>query len=310
MNLPSKPARTQVKIGNAPAAIAEYVIWLVWRYEWNGRKWTKVPYRAEAPSRKASSTDPKTWSSVDEAYSAYENNEALDGIGFVLGDDLVGADLDDCLDGEELHAAAQEVVDRLVSYTEWSPSGTGLHTVMLGEYTGPHKVAPTPWGGEFEIYGDGRYFTFTGDVFDGTPRKVTRSKGVEAIVRELKGFAGDEKIIDRLRQSTDTFGRLFDEGDYGMFESHSEADTACAACSPNTRATRRRSSDCSGVVRSWTMTSASVARTTCLARLRRRSKAWSSNSSTLSTRTRTKTQRLHRFPTTRGMCCLSPLRSS
>ena len=42
--------------------------------------------------------------------------------------DLVGVDIDHCIDESgELNSVAQEIVDKLGSYTERSPSGTGIH---------------------------------------------------------------------------------------------------------------------------------------------------------------------------------------
>ena len=49
-----------------------------------------------------------------------------DGVGFVFtaDDPFAGVDLDDCVgDAQRLHPAAAEIVERLASYTELSPSG-------------------------------------------------------------------------------------------------------------------------------------------------------------------------------------------
>ena len=59
------------------------------------------------------------------------------GIGFVFtsGDDLCGVDLDRCLNPEigEMESLAQEIIEALDSYTEVSPSGTGVHVLLRGE---------------------------------------------------------------------------------------------------------------------------------------------------------------------------------
>ena len=58
-----------------------------------------------------------------------------DGVGFVFnGDGLGGVDLDACRDPGtgELTSWAQEVVDDFASYTEVSPSGTGLKIFARG----------------------------------------------------------------------------------------------------------------------------------------------------------------------------------
>ncbi|HMF19279.1 MAG TPA: hypothetical protein VKE98_18880, partial [Gemmataceae bacterium] len=62
--------------------------WVVWKWvEVKGKdgkpKRTKPPFRADAPSKHASSTDPATWCDLKTAMLAYMEGKA-DGIGFVL----------------------------------------------------------------------------------------------------------------------------------------------------------------------------------------------------------------------------------
>src|SRR5206468_7814503 len=102
------------------------------------------------------------------AVAAYEDGKA-DGVGIVLGDGLVGVDLDHCRDPETGAIApwAQTVIATLDSYTEVSPSGTGLHVLLHGEsaISGRRK-------GPIEMYADGRYFTVTGQHLAGTPTTI------------------------------------------------------------------------------------------------------------------------------------------
>lgn len=145
-----------------PAELRERRQWVVWRREERGGKSTKVPYVATAPTRKASSTDSATWSTFDEAVACGD----MDGIGFVFAqnDPYTGVDLDDCFIGEELHPAAAAIVDKLDSYTELSPSGTGIHIIVRAELGRGRRTSKTPWGAEFETYDRGRYFCMTGRV--------------------------------------------------------------------------------------------------------------------------------------------------
>ena len=59
------------------------------------------------------------------------------GLGFVFTADgsFVGVDLDDCRDPATgtLDEAATNIIARLDSYTEVSPSGTGVHVLLKGE---------------------------------------------------------------------------------------------------------------------------------------------------------------------------------
>src|SRR5918998_310196 len=143
--------------------------WLCWRKEERDGKPTKVPY-SPTTGQRASSTDSDTWSGYQEAVRACKEH-GYGGIGFVFTkeDDLCGVDLDGCLDPEtgELEGWAQEIIEELDSYTEISPSGTGVHVLVR---------ARLPEGrnrkGRFEAYDRGRYFTVTGHHLAGTPRGI------------------------------------------------------------------------------------------------------------------------------------------
>jgi hypothetical protein len=68
-------------------------------------------------------------------------------------------DLDDCFQEEgTLKPWARDVVFCLDSYTEYSPSGKGLHVLVRG--TIPHSIKD---GNGFEMYNELRYFTVTGN---------------------------------------------------------------------------------------------------------------------------------------------------
>ena len=121
--------RPQIK--NIPHELKALPQWVLWRIETrNGDKPTKVPYTA-FNGRKAKPNDPKTWANFGVTKRTYNRNkEKYTGIGFVLtnNDPYVGWDLDDCRNSETgvIEPWAQEIIDRLNSYTEISPSGTGI----------------------------------------------------------------------------------------------------------------------------------------------------------------------------------------
>ena len=75
----------------------------------------------------AKAGQPNTWATFEEAVQA---SAGYDGIGFEFHNNgIVGVDLDHVIDPETgiTDLAALEAVNRLNSYTEYSPSGTGLH---------------------------------------------------------------------------------------------------------------------------------------------------------------------------------------
>src|ERR687890_2660085 len=157
--------------------------WLCWRSEERDGKPTKVPY-APATGKRADSTVPETWTGYQEAVRVCKE-QGYSGIGFVFTpeDDLCGVDLDRCLDPEtgEIEGWVQEVIGELNSYTEISPSGTGVHILVRGEL-----LAGRNRKGRFEAYDRGRYFTVTGKHLSGTPRSIeSRQEELRRVVRRV-----------------------------------------------------------------------------------------------------------------------------
>ena len=213
--------------------------WLNWRYEERGTKRTKVPYNSRT-AEKASSTDPRTWSSYEEAVAASGN---YDGIGFVLtaDDPIVGIDLDHCRIPESgaLEPWAEAIVTRMASYCEITPSCAGLRIFALG--------ALPPAGrkrGPIEMYDRARYLTVTGAHLGGTPLTVEeRTEALHAVHREVFGAGSapastsarpaapvdldDISLVVRIKQSKGAkrFSRLW-AGNVDGFASRSEADLA------------------------------------------------------------------------------------
>src|SRR5215204_6800519 len=164
--------------------------WLCWRLEEREGELTKMPY-SPLTGKKGDSTDPQTWASFSTAVSA-RREHGHDGIGFVFTpeDDLCGVDLDKCLDSEtrEMEGWAQEIIDELDSYTEISPSGTGVHVLVRGTLP-PGRNRK----GRFEAYDRGRYFTVTERHLAGTPQSIeARQEQLERVVKRVFGSSPAE----------------------------------------------------------------------------------------------------------------------
>jgi primase-polymerase (primpol)-like protein len=141
-------------LDRVPEEIANSTRAVVWNLEERDGKPTKVPYVSRRPAERASVNDPTTWGTFSEARAAVEDGKA-DGVGIVLGDGLIGIDIDDCRDPETgaITPAARAIVDIVGSYTEIRPSGCGVHILVRG--------LPPPTGrrkGNIEMYDGGRYF--------------------------------------------------------------------------------------------------------------------------------------------------------
>ncbi len=149
--------------------------WVNYKLQKVKGKMTKIPYAITG--QKASSTDPATWSTYEEAFKVSPQV----GIIFTPLQDLLGIDIDHCLEGTNIVHAEKEVIERFIkeanTYCEISPSGTGLHLFLsLTEPFAPiaNKHAP------FELYSKGRYFTVTNNPF-GEAKKVRIVSPDEAI---------------------------------------------------------------------------------------------------------------------------------
>jgi len=137
--------------------------WVLWRYEERDGKPTKVPYCPDG--RKAFVNDPSTWSSFPTCLDA-ARRDGYSGVGFVLGDGFVGIDLDACVDPHtgEIESWAQQIVERLATYSELSPSGRGVHLICRGSLPPGRRRKD-----RIELYDRDRYFTVTGQRLNDYP---------------------------------------------------------------------------------------------------------------------------------------------
>jgi hypothetical protein len=158
--------------------------WVLWRLELRDGKTTKVP--RQITGEKASSTNPATWATHAEVAA---HAHKFDGVGVVMGEldgvHLCGVDIDNCCDAAtgKFTPESREIVIGLDSYSEFSPSGTGTHVLMVGTLRGRAGMhLPFPGTKAIEIYDSGRYLTFTGRHLGKTPSEILeREDAVNAL---------------------------------------------------------------------------------------------------------------------------------
>jgi len=143
-----------------PQALKQLDRWVVWGVD-TGKP--KMPFNPTSMTP-AKAGDPSTWDCFETAWGRVVNGQAQ-GVGFEFHNDgYYGIDLDHVLDERgSLSPEATEIVKLLNSYTEISPSGTGLHIIVKA---GGIKLEANRKG-FIEIYNQGRYFTMTGNIYEG-----------------------------------------------------------------------------------------------------------------------------------------------
>lgn len=184
----------EINSDTIPEALTESEQWVCWQYdERDGNKPAKVPIQPDSRAH-ANVSDPETWSpfGVAEAVGTAKNLEEIGGIGFVFSEDdpFVGIDLDDCVEDGELADWAQDIVDHVDSYTEFSPSGTGVHIILRGNL---------PDGGirdgDIEMYDTKRFFTVTGHHLQETPTHIkSRQDQLQTIDPALISTSSSQEV--------------------------------------------------------------------------------------------------------------------
>jgi hypothetical protein len=142
---------------------------------------------------------------------------------------LAGIDLDTCRDPATGHVEpwAQEVLDRLSTYSEVSPSGTGIKAFLLidpADIEALRAIMHTQHGRQFkrsngsahppaiELYVSNRYFAVTWQAYDDTPNelRLVPLRDLRWLVEEVgpafagkagSGGASDNTVLARLNQA-------------------------------------------------------------------------------------------------------------
>ena len=184
-------------LARIPQELTTHPQWVLWQGADRIDKQTgaitgleKIPVNPQT-LRKASTTNPATWgtfahcvAALPVALEAWECDNPTSyrggGLGYVFSatDPYAGLDLDHCVDAEThtIDAWAHAYIEDLRSYTEMTPSQTGLHILV---------VSSLPPGGRkkggVELYDQGRFFPVTGWHVASTPATIEPRQ--EAVTR-------------------------------------------------------------------------------------------------------------------------------
>ena len=224
------------------AELSAFPQWVAWQYQSRAAgKPGKLPI-APATGRAADPKDPRTWDEFEAALQRQQQDD-LAGLGFVLTavDPYVVTDLDNCVDGAGIPSPwALGIVKHLDSYTEYSPSRTGLHIWTIATLP-PGRRNAKP----IEMYDEGHYMTVTFDPLPGTRQTVTaRAAEVQQLHTIYLGrptlptpqpptdtapTIDDRDLVKRILRSKigDRFALLW-SGNTSGYPTASEADLALA----------------------------------------------------------------------------------
>lgn len=233
-----------------------------WRLEERNGRTTKVPYNPMTGQR-ARSNDPDSLSTFEAAELAADHYTGI-GIGMFSG--VCAIDLDDCVtDSGYYTETAVEIIERMHSYTETSPSGNGVHILFRADGfrydVSRYYIMNHPRG--IEVYVSGatsKYVTVTGERVNDYPfgersaelkevleRYMLRSSensrsmgeqnpgrnGVNGRNPQYGGntngasYLQDDELLQKAQscRNGESFRRLW-EGDCSGYPSQSEADMA------------------------------------------------------------------------------------
>ena len=148
--------------------LKERILFCCRKYEEREDGLTKVPYKINGfkgdPTKKATFTDFNT---------AANHRSGYDGIGIGVFNDISAMDIDHCVENGVLSDMAEDIIARMDSYTEYSPSGTGVRILFKANlptydknryYINNRKI-------KLEVYivgYTGHFVTVTGNAISGT----------------------------------------------------------------------------------------------------------------------------------------------
>jgi len=155
---------------NIPDLLKNQQQWVVWGVP---GELPKFPHNPNELLRlnisPAKSGAPETWGSFEDAVQCVTKGLAR-GIGYEFNNNnIYGIDLDRVIDyNGTISDEARKIIDDIGSYTEISPSRTGIHIFVTADNADITRHRKQ--GGFIEIYNDKRFFTVTGDIFEGYNR--------------------------------------------------------------------------------------------------------------------------------------------
>lgn len=224
-----------------PAEIKEKALCCLWRKEEHEGRMTKIAYQVNGCKVRANDRDTfAPFASVVPYVNDY------DGIGIGVFDGFSAVDIDHCVVDGELSELALDIIKTMNSYTECSPSGTGIRIIFKTDrlsydkaryYINNRKLG-------LEIYVSGytkKFVTLTGNAINNADvgyrdselltvleKYMAKPEVNQSIVKAVPGsYLSDDSVISKALTSNqgEKFSALWN-GNIPDDKSHSEADQA------------------------------------------------------------------------------------
>lgn len=153
-----------MKQKNIPTSLKQNALWCVWK--WNGEN-KKIPINP-ITGEYGQSNNRSTFSDFETAATVCDR-DGYAGLGLGIFNGFSAIDIDHCIEKGQLSEMAKDIIDRMDSYTEISPSGTGIRIIFTVKdfaydtdrfYINNQKIG-------LEVYVSGatnKFVTITGDT--------------------------------------------------------------------------------------------------------------------------------------------------
>lgn len=206
---------------NVPPELKAHKAWLLWRtteiHPTTG-KFNKIPYYPSREKRhggQGEAADLAKLGTWDEAIAAFNADKSFAGVGIGMLPcwNTTALDVDHCVIDGKIRDDVAALVDE--TYSEISPSGTGIRAFWTGEAKNGKNNAEG-----YELYSTSQFVTITGDWFtDGpiAPLSNEKRSQLEALARS-PDKQGKASSADRLKESADTDPRLNAIVKAGLYE--------------------------------------------------------------------------------------------
>ena len=215
---------------------------MLWRYEKVKGVTTKVPYGISG--FRIDVTRRSNYSTFQAVESVFRKG-GYDGIGIFVDRTFSAVDIDHCIKDGVMSDLAKDIIRRLDSYTETSPSGDGVHILIDTSGIEYEKTKFYMNNRELgvEVYTGRKSMSVTGDVIEEKPIRrcgedflsfmedyMRKPESERKEVQAPGSFLSDESVLSLAMNASngEKFKQLW-EGDITGYPSHSEA--ALAMCS-------------------------------------------------------------------------------